>query len=104
MKKSIGIVIAVLTIAGCATPPAVIPQPGGIYKTIAYGDSKRNALDSALTAAGKQCDGLKKRFEVSDQQEEYLSQLPESVNKFTTAIGLLDGSEDYRTTLSFRCV
>lgn len=104
MKKSIAAALIVLTVSGCATTATVIPQAGGIYKTIAYGASKRAALDSALHAAGNECTNLQKRFEVLDQSEEYLSALPEVVNKVANTFLLLDGSEDYRTTLSFTCV
>lgn len=104
MKKNIALACTVAALAGCAIPPAVIPQQGGSYKTIAYGSSQRAALDIALAAAGEKCTSLKQRFEVSSQEDEYLASLPETVNKVANALLLLDSSEDYRVTLTFACV
>lgn len=103
MKKFICLAVTAAAVAGCALAPAVIPQPGGSYKTIAYGPTQRAALDSALSSANAKCKEQEKRFEVSEQRDEYLARLPEAVNKAANVLLLLDSSEDYRTTLTFAC-
>ncbi|KRB70500.1 hypothetical protein [Noviherbaspirillum sp. Root189] len=105
MRKSIAITITVLAIAGCATNATVIPQTGGIYKTISYGQTQPIALNDALSGAESQCSRLKKRYEVSDQKDETIPQVPNTVlGEMLNKSGLINPPVDYRVTLTFTCV
>lgn len=109
--------VAVIS-SGCATAPQmgnVIPQSGGKYEVLGTGESREEALKSALFSAESTCKERKMRHVVSNQSTAYKGIVSEESNKTmgkaAEIIGMATGKwittlsseDDYQVKLNFSC-
>lgn len=109
----VGIIVAAL--AGCASVGNVVPMPDGQYQVDGVARSNDDALQSALHSAEVTCNKQSKRHIVTAEKTSYKGTVSEDTNRAIDKAALalasatgkflptLSNSDDYRTTLTFRC-
>lgn len=119
MYKNLIIAAALATLlAGCAAPTKmgnIIPQAGGKYQVVTSGESKDEALKSALFSAESTCKERKMRHIVTSQKTSYQGMVSEDANrtmdKAAGVVAALSGAwvptlsndDDYQITIGFAC-
>lgn len=119
MKKSLIIAASIAALlTGCASGPKmgnIIPQAGGVYQVVTSGESKDEALKSALFSAESTCKERKMRHVVTSQKTAYKGMVSEDANRTINKaadiastlsggwIPTLSNDDDYQMTLGFTC-
>jgi hypothetical protein len=108
------IMLTVSALAGCATNDAqIVPQPNGIYQSIATGASKEDVRISTLKAAEDTCNKRNLRHIVTNEATSYKGLVSEDAGRMIemavsilSTTGFLPGTKsdkDYEMTLTFYC-